>query len=257
MEQVTALDKESGKSVRRERLHDWDSAELAIALIRARRLGGCPEEADAIVHVALQQYPHHVGLLVERARGALLAGERDEAHRWYTLAWDLGSPEQRWVVEWVELMVALGHGDIALGVVEAHCRRAPDHAEGWFWNGYARQENGNLEQALDAYRRCARSLPRRPMLRNNMAAAHLYLGEYALAQALLEESIAEEPANALLWTNLAVARLKRGDVEQALAAVERAIELDPDYPVARQAHSRVLARKGAAESDAFVDQARV
>ncbi|WP_028229660.1 tetratricopeptide repeat protein [Paraburkholderia ferrariae] len=243
MKQATALDKESGKSVKRTRLPDWDSAELAIALSRATRLGGCSEEADAIVHVALQQYPRHVGLLVERARGACLAGERDEAHRWYALAWDVGSPEQMWVVDWLELMMALGHHDIALGVAEAHCRRAPDYAEGWFWNGYARQESGKLEQALDAYRRCARSLPRRPMLRNNMAAAYLCLGEYALAQALLEEAIGEEPANALVWTNLAAARLKQGDVEQALTAVERALELDPDYPLAQQAHSSVLARK--------------
>jgi tetratricopeptide (TPR) repeat protein len=93
------------------------------------------------------------------------------------------------------------------------------------------------------------------MLRNNMAVAHLHLGEYALAQALLEEAIDDEPANAMLWTNLSAARLKHGNLEQALVAVERALELDPDYPVAQQAHSCVLARKGESKRGPFTDLA--
>jgi tetratricopeptide (TPR) repeat protein len=244
MEQVTTYGTQNDKSVKREHLPHWDSAEHAIALSRAKRLGGRAEEADAIVQCAFEQYPRHVGLLVERARGASLAGDQNEAHRWYALAWDVGSPEQRWVVEWVELMMTLGQRDIALGVAQAHCRHAPDHAEGWFWFGYAQQESGKPDEALDAYRRCARSLPRRPMLRNNMAAVHLKLGEHVLAQKLLEEALSEEPANALVWTNLAAAHLEQGDVQQALIAVECALELDLQFPVAWQAHSNVLARKG-------------
>jgi hypothetical protein len=54
MQQVMSLDKESRKSGKRERSPDLDSAKLAIALIRAKRLNGCNEAADAIAHIALQ-----------------------------------------------------------------------------------------------------------------------------------------------------------------------------------------------------------
>lgn len=215
-----------------------------VALSRVKQLGGRWNEAREIIDAAIETFPRHVGVLVEGARHAVRSGDRPRAHMWFSRAWDVGLPGQSWVVEWIEVMTQLGHTDLALHVASAHCQRGPGHADGWFWLGYVLQVKGRMHDALEAYCKCARVLPRRPMLRNNMAAAYLELEEFALAQDLLEDELAENPANAAAWTNLAATLLKRREPGLALAAAERALALAPDYPAALQTHSYVLKELG-------------
>ncbi|WP_322013274.1 tetratricopeptide repeat protein [Paraburkholderia sp. J12] len=215
-----------------------------LALARVKRLSAQWTEVDEIIDVALGKFPQHVGILVEGARCGLLRGDLSRAHMWFSRAWDVGSPEQPWVVEWIDVMVQLGYIDLALHVASGHCRSGCVRVESWFWLGYVLHLEGRVREALDAYHRCHRTLPRRPLLRNNMAAAYLELGEFSLAQDLLEEALAENPADAVAWTNLATTLLKCGKPSPALNVAERALELAPDYPGALQTHSHVLKEMG-------------
>lgn len=222
----------------------WRNPEELVALSRTKQLGGHAHEAREIVSAAVEKFPEHVGLVVEVARNAVHLGDLSGAHLWFSRAWDIGAPRQSWVVEWVDVMIRLGHHDLALHVAGAHCQHGPHNADGWFWLGYASQLAGRMQDALDAYRRCARVMPRRPMLSNNMAALYLELGEFALAQGLLEEALEQDPANAHAWTNLAATLLKRRDPARALAAVERALELAPYAPGTLQTQSYVFKELG-------------
>ena len=78
------------------------------------------------------------------------------------------------------------------------------------------------------------------MLRNNTAAAYIELREYDLAQSLLEQTLTDEPGNAMAWTNLASVLLRSGDPRASQIAAERACTLAPDFSGALQIYSNVL-----------------
>lgn len=211
-----------------------DAALLVIAS-RVMRLRGRADEALALTEQALALDQQHGEALVERARLAREAGDMALAHAWYQRAWvqalAQAQPGQAWVTEWVALMLQAGMPG-AQEVLTRFCEAAPHNASGWFHRGLLHQCARRHREALEAYTRAAELEPAWPMLQNNMAAAHLELGDWAHAQTLLQALLAREPENVLAWNNLAAALLRQGELAAAEVAIERACRLAPHYPVA-------------------------
>jgi tetratricopeptide (TPR) repeat protein len=55
---------------------------------------------------------------------------------------------------------------------------------------------------------------------------------YARSEAVLKQGLDQSPENARLWLELAFAYERRGDVEQAETAGRKAVQLDPENPIA-------------------------
>ena len=217
-----------------------------IALSQVMRLRGRYPQALNAIERAVEHNPMHVSVLVERARYALGTGDLTATDAWFERAWrdltqeQMQDADDAWVAEWLDVLMRLSRRERARQVASAWCERKPEDGERWFWLGYTHHVDALQAQALDAYLRCAQLVPRRPMLRNNIAAVYLELEDYSAARPLLEQTLAEEPGNALAWTNLGTLLLKRGEIAQAQVAAERACVLAPDYPTALRSHSYVL-----------------
>ncbi|MBK5170057.1 tetratricopeptide repeat protein [Burkholderia sp. R-70211] len=224
-----------------------------IAVSRLLRLQGRHTEACEVLGRAIEIDPANPQALSERGRLALDAGDLAGADTWYARAYCEGTEAESWVVDWLDLLLRLGSIDVARRVAHAYCSRVPGRPEGWFQLGLAHQRARHHLQALSAYHEAARLDPRMPMLRNNTAAAYIELLEYDLAQSLLEQTLADEPGNAMAWTNLASLLLRRGDPRAGRIAAERACTLAPDYPVALQVYSHAL--KELQQWDAALDLA--
>ncbi|WP_156441141.1 tetratricopeptide repeat protein [Burkholderia sp. ABCPW 14] len=206
---------------------------------RVMSLRGRHGDASDALARALQIAPTSVDAHVEYARLTLNGGDSAGALVWFRNAYEFAEPSSSWVLEWVKLLTRHAQHERAAAVADRYCQAKPADAEGWFWFGYALQLADRLPEALDAYLRCGRVLPDRPMLRNNLAALYLQMQEYDLARFYAEEALTDDPYNALAWNNLAAAHLKRGEVDAAECAVERALALKPEHPVALQTFSYV------------------
>ncbi|KWK79040.1 tetratricopeptide repeat protein [Burkholderia ubonensis] len=213
--------------------------ELVIAS-RLWYLRGRLEEARYLLDRALEFDAANVDALTERGRLAIRLGDDNGANGWFRRAWDEGARGDDWMVDWIDVLLRLGHHDDARDIAMVRCERAPEEAHTWFRLGLAHQQTRHHLQALDAYRHAMRLDPRLPMLRNNMGAAHLELRQYAEARELLEAVLAEDPDHALAWTNLATALLRTGEIDDSLVAAERACALAPNYVTALQTYSYVL-----------------
>ncbi|UVE67892.1 tetratricopeptide repeat protein [Burkholderia pyrrocinia] len=213
--------------------------ELVIAS-RLWYLRGRLDEARYLLDRALEVDVANVDALTERGRLAIRLGDDTGANGWFRRAWDEGARGDDWMVDWIDVLLRLGHHDDARDIAMVRCERAPEEAHTWFRLGLAHQQTRHHLQALDAYRHAMRLDPRLPMLRNNMGAAHLELRQYAEARELLEAVLAEDPDHALAWTNLATALLRTGEIDDSLVAAERACALAPNYVTALQTYSYVL-----------------
>ncbi|RQS19450.1 tetratricopeptide repeat protein [Burkholderia sp. Bp8998] len=221
-------------------VRDARDPSLLIAASRALRMRGRRSDADALVERALSVDPDHGPAWVERARQAVAAHDPTQASRWYARAYQNAWPGEPWVIEWIELLAAHPDDTDARSLTERFCEAAPRNASAWFHLGLLHQRARRNRAALVAYERAWQLDPALPMVQNNIAAAHVELGELSYAQPLLEALVASEPANALAWNNLALVLLGKRDLDGSEVASERACALAPDYPVAFLTHAQVL-----------------
>ncbi|GAB6852478.1 tetratricopeptide repeat protein [Paraburkholderia kururiensis] len=217
-----------------------DDPRVLVAGSRLWCLRGRFGEARALLDRALDIDGASTAALVGRARLAVRLGDDAGACGWFARAREAGAPGDDWMVDWIDALLRRGCCEEARGIAAIRCERAPGDPGTWFRLGLAHQQARHQLQALDAYGHAARLDGRLPMLRNNMGAAYLELGEYGRARELFEATLADDPDHALAWTNLAITLLKTRRVDDSLIAAERACALAPDYPVALQTYSYVL-----------------
>lgn len=219
---------------------DSSDPRLLVAASRFLSLLGRYVDARVLLDRALEVDPSYVDGLIERARLAVRMADDTRAEGWFRQARAAGATPGDWIVDWIDVLLRERRFDEARNIAAAHCERSPKHAGVWFRLGLAHQQARHLLQALDAYRHAERLESTLPMLANNIAAAHIELGEFEVAARVLERIVQENPDNALAWTNLSTAYLKLGNIQDSLVAAERACALAPRLPVALQTYSYVL-----------------
>lgn len=95
---------------------------------------------------------------------------------------------------------------------------------------------GEPEKALPLLLGAHELLPEDVPTAINLAGAYILLGRHQEAIPVLEQALAHEPENEMVWTNLGAAHLgnpgRAGDEQQqkAIEAFERAIEINPHVP---------------------------
>jgi tetratricopeptide (TPR) repeat protein len=122
----------------------------------------------------------------------------------------------------------LGRIDEALDA----CRRAV-HYEGnaGYYNtlGLLLEKKDRLNDAVAAYKRAIELDKNYPVSHYNLGLLYLRLGQPALAQAEIQESLRLRPQNATAWYNLGTTAINRGENEKAISALKKAVEIDPRY----------------------------
>jgi putative PEP-CTERM system TPR-repeat lipoprotein len=110
--------------------------------------------------------------------------------------------------------------------------------------GYYLREN-NQEHSLDIAGELVVAHPRHPQVLRSVAQAHIQAGDYGAAARAIRTLVEVSPASAEAHYLQGVVQLKQKQVGDARVSLSRAIELQPNYPVAQL----VLARINISEKD--------
>lgn len=110
------------------------------------------------------------------------------------------------------------------GLAAAAAKADPHNAEAWFLLGLVEDLSGNLERALDPYRRSVDAAPDSPQYRNNLARGYLDLGRYDDAIAEFQK-IRQFP---LARVEQALAHWAKGELHRAADAQREALAMLAD-----------------------------
>lgn len=102
-----------------------------------------------------------------------------------------------------------------------------EQARDFFLRGVSRYEAGDLLQAERDFAASLALVPGRPSTLTNLGAVRLKLGRAEEAAAVLEEALAQEPANAEALRHHAAALAELDQHERALDAIDRALRVQP------------------------------
>lgn len=126
----------------------------------------------------------------------------------------------------------------------------------WHRLGLAALRSGNLQAAVDAFRRSAQGQPWQPAAWLNLGAALRSAGRAEEALGCCDRALALAPALPEAHNNRANALVDLGRFEEALASCDRALGLRPAYPDALNNRAIVLCRlKRPQEAVASLDRA--
>ena len=137
----------------------------------------------------------------------------------------------------------------ARAAVQAVLDDDPESARGWALMSYIRhQHDWDWDGAANAGRRAAGLRPGDAGILSVASLALSTVGEFALAQDYLEESVRRDPLNLGSRLRLGLLQEFRGDFESALATYRQLLSLNPDYPGARAYRARVKLLQGKTDS---------
>ncbi len=141
----------------------------------------------------------------------------------------------------VETLFQLGLSLTALGMPDDASRRYetaleidPKHAGAWLNLGSIRAGAGDVEGALDAFRRVLGITPGDPKALNNLGATLSMAGRQEEAVESLGQAIQADPDYAAAHFNLGLAEERRGNMQAAVEAYQRVLAIDPNHPAARE-----------------------
>lgn len=207
------------ESLRRALSLDPTLDEARISLGAGLQIGGRADEAIDVYRTVLSRRPGHPAVCSNLATLLIDRGQNDEAARLCRLALAT-APD--FVNARFNLALALDRSGDAAAAATAYravLDAAPDHADALLNLGVLTMRAGDPQAALAALERAAALRPGWTLPRVNAALIHRDEGNAARADALLRDSLAAEPDNALALVAFAVA----------------AIPVMPDTPAEREA----------------------
>lgn len=185
--------------------------------------------------------------LLDRGRALLSAGQLAGAEQVFLAAFDADPREHRALHGLAILAVRADRPDLAV----EHARRAlaldrrnPAYLQTL---GIAQGENGELEAAVETFRRLVRERPDYPDAQCNLGLALRRLGRYAEAGEALRRATVFEPRNARAHVELGKLQLVQDRPAAAFPHLEAALAVDPSNPAALNARGIALQGLGRLE----------
>jgi tetratricopeptide (TPR) repeat protein len=148
------------------------------------------------------------------------------------------------MIEQAERLATTGRVQKAIEIWRHVCDAEPQQAKHWFGLGLALQRAYRPTDALETYARGHAIDPNFPHLRNNIAAAHIDMGQPQCAVEILEQLVAEGRADALVLINLGSAYRETFQIERSAQAFEQAIAEAPDNALAYNNYGLTLKELG-------------
>jgi tetratricopeptide (TPR) repeat protein len=112
-------------------------------------------------------------------------------------------------------------------VTQALAELASDRAIGDYERGVQLQDNGQLAEAIDCYRRAAALKPDDSRTLNNLGVAWKQGGRPDLAEAAYRAALVAEPQSSTVWFNLANAHREENRLEEAVRCYQQALKAGP------------------------------
>jgi len=209
----------------RERFAQLRAEEEKQEIDELRRL----EDRSTVLHFLACAYR-------DAARVYYFHGDQAAAEAHWVAAARIGPEDVESRLALVQLYLKRGRARDALEGYRELSRMEPQRLDYLLEIGRLCAELGQFEGAEEAFRRCSQVAPQRAV--GYAALARLYLRarrKLAEVPALAEKAVQLEPTARNLFL-LSAARESCGDRQGALLALKKAIELDPDNPLYRQAY---------------------
>jgi tetratricopeptide (TPR) repeat protein len=214
-----------------------------LTLTRALRLAGEETSAERLLRAALRAHPREVVLY--HTLGQLLTGQEPprwaEATECYAVARglrpDLG----------VTLAVALlrsGREREGLDLLAWLVKERPDNPYLHFQQGIALVDKGDLDGAIDCWKKALDLDPKYVPAHNNLGNVLRDKGDLDGAIACYQKALDLDPKYAPAHCNLGVALYDRHDLDGAIACFQKALELDPKFATAYYNLGNALRAKG-------------
>ncbi len=92
---------------------------------------------------------------------------------------------------------------------------------------------GEVERAIELLQEACRRDPQSLDALNNLSGAQLKQGNPLAAEATCRQVLARDPGHPMAWTNLGLALCEQGRVAEGIAAMGQALDLAPEYAIAR------------------------
>lgn len=128
--------------------------------------------------------------------------------------------------------------------VARHCSQlvqiCPTHFEAWFNLGMARQQTGEIEEAIFAYHQASRLAPHDPRPFVNLAIARHNVDDLQGAKDAYRSALALDPALPQALWNLALILDAQGDAADATELIGRFVQVKADMPEAWFRHGESL-----------------
>ncbi|HXV63045.1 MAG TPA: sulfatase-like hydrolase/transferase, partial [Vicinamibacteria bacterium] len=186
-----------------------------------------PESAIRLLSPLAAKLPMHHLVHYHLGQAHAARREYDRAVEELDLAVELAPKFAEARTDLAEALVRSGRAEQAVAILEEGLESQPEHPGLHFQLGFARHALGQLDRALDSYRKASELGPAQSQLLSNMAALYLQRSEPSLAVERLSELVAADVANALAWNNLGLALVQAGRLLDAGPAFERATALEP------------------------------
>ncbi|MFK8050775.1 MAG: sulfotransferase [Halioglobus sp.] len=200
-----------------------------------------PALADAQALEILQKYPSNEAALQMRGTASRLMGRTEQALSFF-------EPLVKKLPENAPLLYELGLCYSAMGEEKKTLKALrdavqvdPKHSAAWLAIGNQLTLKGDSAGATKAYKRHLATSTQHPQL--IAAAGHLQEGKIALAEPLVREVLKSNPADVSAMRLLADIGIKVNRYQDAKNLLERALELAPDYALARNNYAVVLMRR--------------
>lgn len=124
----------------------------------------------------------------------------------------------------LQLRLATGETESAIGIAEELVKKNPDNPLPKFALAAAKVANGDIEAGIEEYRALVEENPTRPRVWLQLAGALRLAGEAGEAIQALEDGLAANPADTtLLWTQASILEL-RGRYDEAIGIYEQLYE---------------------------------
>jgi predicted Zn-dependent protease len=185
------------------------------------------------VEALLAQHPDHPDLLKRAAQLATERGDAEAARR-AVLRYEAARPVDPWSHEMLaQLAAATGRPHEAIAAMEQLDRQEQSSGRWSYQLAQAYRRSNMLDRAAGAAERALHREPYNGTFRELAATIALQRGDRYAALHQLESIALLEPDRAIHFVRLAAMYQRLGDIDRAKWAAARAIELDPDAPVAQ------------------------
>ena len=124
---------------------------------------------------------------------------------------------------------SLGNLDEAIEAYKKAISIKPDYADAYNNMGIALKTQGNLDEAIEAYKKAISIKPNYAEAHNNMGIALREQGKLEEAIGAYTKAIAIKPDHADAHNNIGVALQEQGKLEEAIGAYTKAIAIKSDY----------------------------
>ena len=187
-----------------------DSFDRSLKLAFEMQNAGRSQDAEAVCHVLMQVRPQDAQLLFLLGMVLHKQGRDEEAVNWLTLA----------------------------------AQYQPQSARIFSGLGCAYQKLEDHSRAAAAFERVKELEPQSAATDYNLGNTCYKLGQVEKAEALFRGAVVKEPRDAASWNNLGKCLKELNRLDESIAAYNRALEIAPDYALARYGRAISLLTAG-------------